>query len=81
MGGIESIGPLQDWYSQELRVEGAMLGLYSWKDIESEVKSIIWFDECHTPLFVELGLGVKGSSGLNALGGRSYPSLHSPFRR
>ncbi|KAE9372193.1 hypothetical protein N431DRAFT_375200 [Stipitochalara longipes BDJ] len=80
MGGIESIGPLQDWYAQELRVEGAMRGLYSWKDIEIEVKSIIWFDECHSSLFAELGLGVKASSGLNALGGRSYPSLHRPFR-
>jgi len=37
IGGIESIGPLRDWYAQELRVEGAMLGLYSWKDVESEV--------------------------------------------
>jgi hypothetical protein len=59
MGGIESIGPLRDWYANELRHEGATMGLYSWKQVEGEVKSLLWFDECHTPLFVELGLGVK----------------------
>jgi hypothetical protein len=71
MGGIESIGPLRDWYANELRDEGVTMGLYSWKQVEGEVKSVLWFDECHTPLFVELGLGVKWTSGPNALGGRS----------
>jgi hypothetical protein len=80
MGGIESIGPLRDWYANELRDEGVTMGLYSWKQVEGEVKSLLWFDECHTLLFVELGLGVKWTSGLNAIGGRSYTSFHSPLR-
>jgi hypothetical protein len=63
-----------------LREEGANMGLDSWKEVENEVKAILWFDECHTSLLVEWGLDIKGVSGLNALGGRSYASHNSPLR-
>lgn len=77
MGGVESLGTLQDWYEHGLREEGANMGLYTWKEVENEVKAILWFDECHT-LVGGLGLGIKGMLGLNALGGRSYASHISP---
>jgi hypothetical protein len=80
MGGVESLGSLQVWYEHELREEGANMRLDSWEEVENKVKAILWFDECHTPLLVELGLGIKGVSGLNALGGRSYASHNSPLR-
>jgi hypothetical protein len=41
MGGVESLGTLKHWYAQELREEGAKLGLYSWKEVESEVKALL----------------------------------------
>ncbi len=60
MGGVESLGTLQDWYEHGLREEGWKMGLCTWKGVENEVKTILWFDECHSPLLVELGLGIKG---------------------
>jgi hypothetical protein len=80
MGGVESLESLQVWYEHELREEGANMGLDSWKEVENEVKAILWFDECHTSLLVEWGLDIKEVSGLNALGGRSYASHNSPLR-
>lgn len=64
-GGVESLGTLQDGHEHGLREEGANTGLYN--EVENEVKAILWFDECHITLLVEVGLGIKGVSGLNAL--------------
>lgn len=57
IGGIESEGSLKSWIAREVRGEGAMMGLGSWKEIEEMVREVLWYEECHTPAFVDLGLG------------------------
>lgn len=57
-------------YIQNLRDEGMKMGLSSWQDLESELKRLLWFEDVHTPMFAELGLGITGP-GLNVLGGRA----------
>lgn len=56
MGGLESEGCLREWFARELRQEGEVMGLRSWKEIESEVREVLWFEDCHAPVFVELGM-------------------------
>ena len=52
------------------------MGLSSWQDLESEPKGLLRYEEVHTPMFAELGLGIIGP-GLNVPAGRTYPFYHS----
>jgi len=79
MGRIKNSGPLKASYIQKLRDEGANIGFCSWQDLESELKELLWFEEVHAPMFVELGLGMA-ESRLNSLGGGAYSFYHSSLR-
>jgi len=78
MGGMESMSKEQrTWYIQEMKKSVQSLGLDTWKEVEKELKEVLWFNEAHTALFWEFVNGVDeyektASTHLDAYGRDRY---------
>jgi hypothetical protein len=54
MGGMESLpGPLKEWFARELESERTRLGM-GWKNVENILREVLWYDDVHHEMFLDL---------------------------
>jgi len=87
LGGMESTSKEQrTWYIQEMKKSVQSLGLDTWKEVEKELKEVLWFNEAHTALFWEFVNGVDEyekttSTHLDAYGRDRYVEQYLGFSK
>ena len=76
MGAMESWGSERAWFWGEMEKER----LGSWEEVERGLKGLLWYEDVHTPMFMEV---YRGSEGLPLLAnhvlGGSRSGGHRPF--
>lgn len=79
MGAIESRGDDRAWFFAELEKSKTELGIGSWECLEDKLRQILWYDEVHDLMFLELRNGVEPVSMSGHLLGGSLFGGYRPL--
>lgn len=80
MGGMEAEEEeLRNWYSEQIRKEGSLMGWNTVDDIQRQMEGMLWFPEVHSPALGRLYQGpdyVSSSTEEPKLFGKWKPAPH-----